>query len=66
MTFCSSASADVVLKYNINGSSGWVPYYIPYQPENPGILAELVPKILVLAQIENEKHTQPTHPARSA
>lgn len=59
MTFCSSASADVVLKYNINGSSGWVPYYIPYQPENPGILAELVPKILVLAQIENEKHNYP-------
>jgi len=59
LLFCSHASADVVLKYNINGSSSWVPYYIPYQPEQPGILAEIVPQILVLAQIQNEKHNYP-------
>ncbi|MCT7940511.1 MULTISPECIES: substrate-binding periplasmic protein [Shewanella] len=59
MLVCSNAVADVVLKYNINGSSSWVPYYIPNQPEQPGILAEIVPQILMLAQIKNEKHNYP-------
>ncbi|UJF23595.1 substrate-binding periplasmic protein [Shewanella sp. OMA3-2] len=51
--------AEKPLKYNVNGSSSWVPYYVPNQPERPGILGELVPQILSLAEINNEKHNYP-------
>lgn len=55
----NNAKAETVLKYNVNGSSSWVPYYVPNQPEHPGILGELVPQILILAKISNEKHNYP-------
>ncbi|GGP80065.1 substrate-binding periplasmic protein [Shewanella ulleungensis] len=51
--------ADTALKYNINGSSNWVPYYISNSPENPGILGELVPLLLANANIKIEKHSFP-------
>lgn len=51
--------AETVLKYNTNASSSWVPYYIPGQPDSPGILGELIPQILTLANIKNEKHNYP-------
>ncbi|MGB6137966.1 MAG: transporter substrate-binding domain-containing protein [Shewanella sp.] len=53
------AFADTALKYNVNGSSSWVPYYIPDSPESPGILGELVPLLLAKANINNEKHNFP-------
>lgn len=53
------AFADTALKYNVNGSSNWVPYYIPDSPESPGILGELVPLLLNHANIKIEKHNFP-------
>lgn len=53
------AFAQTTLKYNVNGSSSWVPYYIPNAPENPGILGEIVPLLLAKAQINIEKHNFP-------
>ena len=55
----TSAFADTALKYNVNGSSNWVPYYLPDSPENPGILGELVPLLLAHANIKIEKHNFP-------
>ncbi len=57
--FYSSISIATTLKYNVNGSSSWVPYYIPNKVENSGILGELVPKILSIAEVEVEKHNFP-------
>ncbi len=57
--FFSMNSAATILKYNVNGSSSWVPYYIPEQVENSGILGELVPQILSMAEIKVEKHNFP-------
>ncbi|GGP65138.1 hypothetical protein GCM10009347_33740 [Shewanella algicola] len=51
--------ADTVLKYNVNGSSSWVPYYIPKSPETPGVLGEIVPLLLARANINIEKHNFP-------
>ncbi|WP_434953340.1 substrate-binding periplasmic protein [Shewanella sp. HL-SH4] len=51
--------ANTVLKYNVNGSSSWVPYYVPNQPEHPGILGELVPQLLIQAKIDSEKQNYP-------
>ncbi|WP_434928948.1 substrate-binding periplasmic protein [Shewanella sp. HL-SH5] len=51
--------AEAVLKYNVNGSSSWVPYYVPNQPEHPGILGELVPQLLIQAKIGSEKQNYP-------
>jgi polar amino acid transport system substrate-binding protein len=63
LVFClllpNIAMANTVLKYNVSGSSSWVPYYLPEQPEQPGILGELVPKVLMLAEISSEKHNYP-------
>nr|WP_227006595.1 transporter substrate-binding domain-containing protein [Shewanella donghaensis] len=50
---------ETKLKYNVNGSSGWVPYYIPNEALDSGILGELVPKLLSIAEIEIEKHNYP-------
>ncbi|GGB67861.1 substrate-binding periplasmic protein [Shewanella inventionis] len=58
-SFCSPVKAETVLKYNVNGSSNWVPYYIAHSPDNPGILGELVPLILATANIKIEKHNFP-------
>lgn len=59
LLFSSQLIAETVLKYNVNGSSSWVPYYVPNQPEHPGILGELVPQILIQAKIDSEKHNYP-------
>lgn len=50
-----SARAETVLTYDVNGSSGWYPYYIADSVQHPGILAELVPQIFMLAHIELRK-----------
>lgn len=42
------------LKYNITGSYSWYPYFIANQPQAPGIVTELIPMILALANIEGE------------
>ncbi|MBB1438682.1 transporter substrate-binding domain-containing protein, partial [Shewanella sp. SG41-4] len=55
----STAQADTALKYNANGSSSWVPYYITASPKEPGILGELVPLMLAKANIKIEKHNFP-------
>ncbi|WP_394129626.1 substrate-binding periplasmic protein [Shewanella maritima] len=54
-----AAQAAQPLRYNVNASSGWVPYYIPNQSEQPGILGELVPMIMAKAQVPIEKHNYP-------
>ena len=60
MFFCgSTAQAATVLKYNVNASSSWVPYYIADSAEEPGILGELVPLLLAKANIDIEKHNFP-------
>ncbi|MCC4833757.1 transporter substrate-binding domain-containing protein [Shewanella sp. 10N.7] len=59
LLFYSFASMATVLKYNVNGSSSWVPYYIPDAADNSGILGELVPLILSTAKIKIEKHNYP-------
>ena len=46
------------LKYDLSGSSNWVPYYIN-DPLRPGILGELVPIILQEAHIDGEQVTLP-------
>ncbi|MGX9460811.1 substrate-binding periplasmic protein [Shewanella sp. A14] len=58
--YCGSvAQANTVLKYNVNASSNWVPYYVPHSSNNPGILGELVPLLLAKADIGIEKHNYP-------
>jgi polar amino acid transport system substrate-binding protein len=58
--FCgSTVQASTALKYNVNASSSWVPYYIAGSAENPGILGELVPLLLAKANIEVEKNNYP-------
>ncbi|MGZ9899087.1 substrate-binding periplasmic protein [Shewanella gaetbuli] len=51
--------AEVVLKYNMNASSSWMPYYIPNSPQRPGILGEILPQIIALADLKAEKHNYP-------
>jgi polar amino acid transport system substrate-binding protein len=58
--FCgSTVQANTALKYNVNASSSWVPYYIPDSSVEPGILGELVPLLLAKANIAIEKHNFP-------
>jgi polar amino acid transport system substrate-binding protein len=59
LTCCFTLNAQTILKYSVNGSSGWLPYYIPNSPAEPGILGELVPLIFAQANIEIEKHNLP-------
>ncbi|KVX01125.1 substrate-binding periplasmic protein [Shewanella frigidimarina] len=60
MFFCGpTVQANTILKYNVNASSSWVPYYITESPKEPGILGELVPLLLAKADIEIEKHNFP-------
>ncbi|PIW59437.1 transporter substrate-binding domain-containing protein [Shewanella sp. CG12_big_fil_rev_8_21_14_0_65_47_15] len=47
-------SFAVPLKYNITGSYSWYPYFIGDQPQAPGMITELIPMILSLANIEGE------------
>ena len=47
------------LKYNITGSYSWYPYFIANQPDAPGIISELIPQILSLANIEGENLSLP-------
>lgn len=48
-----------LLKYNITGSYSWYPYFIANQPEAPGMITELIPLILSLANIEGENLSLP-------
>jgi polar amino acid transport system substrate-binding protein len=62
---CVTAEANAadeqktVLRYNISASNSWYPYYIAKAPERPGILGELIPQILSLAEIASEVHHFP-------
>ncbi|WP_310734232.1 transporter substrate-binding domain-containing protein [Shewanella sp. SR44-3] len=51
--------AEVILNYNVNASNSWYPYYIAQTPEAPGVLGEIIPKILALANIKSRKHNFP-------
>lgn len=42
------------LKYNITGSYSWYPYFIGDQAEAPGMITELIPMILSMAEIKGE------------
>jgi polar amino acid transport system substrate-binding protein len=60
MFFCGpTVQANTALKYNVNASSSWVPYYITESSKEPGILGELIPLLLAKANIEIEKHNFP-------
>jgi polar amino acid transport system substrate-binding protein len=50
----SAEEPQKVLRYNISASDSWSPYYITKAPERPGILGELIPKILSLAKIASQ------------
>jgi len=52
--FCSlsyAAQNETVLLYGRNVSGNWYPYYIPENPQAPGIFAELIPLIMLRADI---------------
>lgn len=55
-TFASAE--EQVLKYDLSGSSNWIPYYSA-DKANPGILGELVPLILSQANIKGKQVTLP-------
>jgi polar amino acid transport system substrate-binding protein len=55
----SADKPETVLRYNISASNSWYPYYIAKSPERPGILGELIPKILSLAEISSQVHHLP-------
>ncbi|WP_286267515.1 substrate-binding periplasmic protein [Thalassotalea atypica] len=57
---CRTLANDTsfVLKYDLSGSSSWIPYYIDNK-ETPGILGELIPLILEEANIEGRQVTLP-------
>jgi polar amino acid transport system substrate-binding protein len=59
----SADKPETILRYNISASDSWYPYYIAKAPERPGILGELIPKILSLAEIASQVHHFP--PKRS-
>ncbi len=49
---------EQVLKYDLSGSSNWIPYYSD-DKANPGILGELIPLILSQANIKGKQITLP-------
>ncbi|QDE32221.1 substrate-binding periplasmic protein [Shewanella polaris] len=59
ITCCFTVNAQTILKYNVNASNGWIPYFISNSPDNPGIIGELVPLILSQANISIENHNFP-------
>ena len=50
----STTSQRPLLVYNVSGSNSWYPYFIANRPDAPGIISELLPKILHLAQINGK------------
>jgi polar amino acid transport system substrate-binding protein len=55
----SADKPETVLRYNISASNSWYPYYIAKAPERPGILGELIPKILSISEIASQVHHLP-------
>ncbi|QLE85186.1 MULTISPECIES: substrate-binding periplasmic protein [Shewanella] len=53
------------LKYNVNASNTWYPYYIG-DPEAPGIMGELIPRIFTQANIDIEKINLPPNRTNKA
>jgi polar amino acid transport system substrate-binding protein len=53
------AEKKTLLRYNISASNSWYPYYIAKSPERPGILGELIPQILSLAEISSQADYSP-------
>lgn len=49
-----SVAIEPTLKYDLSGSSMWVPYFME-DPRKPGILGELVPQILVKAGVKGQQ-----------
>lgn len=54
VSFSLFAEPKPILKYNLNGSSTWVPYYIKNGGNKPGILREFIPRMLDKAGIEGQ------------
>lgn len=50
---------DTVLDYNVNGSNSWYPYSIAHSPDDPGILSEIIPRMLALAKIKSNVNNFP-------
>ena len=42
---------EIPLRYDVSGSKGWYPYFVDDQ-QNPGIVAEIVPRLLSMAKLE--------------
>lgn len=59
VTATSSGQTPAQLSYSVSGSSNWYPYYIANNPDSPGILSELIPKLLALAHVDGQKLTLP-------
>lgn len=60
-SYTVSANEDerTALNYNVHASYSWVPYYIPQTPEMPGIVLEIIPQILALANIDGTAKNYP-------
>ena len=54
----SIVEAQETLKYDLSGSSNWVPYYLDNK-KAPGIIGELIPLILTKADIKGQQITLP-------
>ncbi len=65
INYCYADNSPAQLTYDFSGSNSWVPYYIPNEYE-PGILAELVPKLLIQANIVGKEVKLPPKRTNSA
>lgn len=55
-----------ILKYSVSGSSSWYPYYIPNNPESPGLISELLPQLLSRAKIQGQNIPLPPNRTNQA
>lgn len=62
----SKDGSDPILKYSVSGSSSWYPYYIPNDSENPGLISELLPKLLAHAHIQGQNIPLPPNRTNQA
>ncbi|WP_169075734.1 substrate-binding periplasmic protein [Thalassotalea algicola] len=52
------SGTEPILKFDLSGSNNWSPYYFD-DKDRPGILGELVPEVLALADIKGQHITLP-------
>jgi polar amino acid transport system substrate-binding protein len=62
----ANSPVDPILKYSVSGSSSWYPYYIPNNPESPGLISELLPKLLAHAHIQGQNIPLPPNRTNQA